>query len=111
MVVIFSQYVDSQSVTCRSYGIEKHIEGIAGLKIFRQYESQCGDNSTVVLKYMNCQIESIGLNITKIKQRFPNLRTLYWNCKSYCYINDSDIHVDIIGCEKGKYTINLFIFR
>ena len=111
LVVFFSHYVDSQSVTCSRYRIEKDIEGISCLKIFRQYEYQCGDSSIVVLKYVKCQIESIGLNITKIKQNFPNMRTLYWYCKGYCYVEESNIHVDVVGCVKGKYTIFLFIFR
>ena len=111
LIFILSDCVASQSVTCSRNGIEKKIEGIAGLNIFRQYEDQCGDESTVVLKYMKCDIGSIGLNITRIKQHFPKLRTLYWGCKGYCFVIDSNVHVDVIGCEKGKYTIILFIFR
>ena len=111
LVVILRDCVASQSVTCSRNGIEKNIEGIAGLNIFRQDEDQCGDESTVVLKYMKCEIGSIGLNITRIKQHFPNLRTLYCDCKGYCFVNESNVHVDVIGCEKGKYTIILFIFR
>ena len=75
LIVFISHHVESQSVTCSRHGIENNFEGIASLKIFRQYEDQCGDKSTVVLKYVKCQVESIGLNITKIKQIFPNMRT------------------------------------
>ena len=111
LIVFFKDCIDSQSVTCSRQGIEKYIKGIVGLKIFRQYEDQCGDKSTVVLKYMNCHIESIGPNITKIKENFTYMRTLIWNCKGYCFINKSNINVDVIGCVKGKYKIILFIFR
>ena len=111
LIVFISHCVESQSVTCSRHGIEKNIEGIASLKIFRQYEHRCGDKSTVVLKYVKCQVKGIGLNITKIKQIFPNMKTLFWGCKGYCYINVSNIHVDVIGCVKGKYTFILFIFR
>ena len=103
LVLMICDCVRTQTVTCSRYGIEKNIEGIDNLKIFRQYEYQCGDISTIVLKYAKCKIESIGLNITRLKQNFPSLKTLYWYCTGYCYVSESIVNVNVIGCEKGKY--------
>ena len=101
VLIIISQYsvlnVNSQTVTCSRYENEKEIKGIEGLMIFRRYENHCGDNTTIVLKYDKCHVESIGLNGTKIRLIFPNLRTLYWFCKGFCYLEESNIHLNVIG--------------
>ena len=107
VLIIISQYsvlnVTSQTATCSRYESEKQIKGIEGLMTFKRYENQCSDNTTIVLTYDKCHVESIGLNVTKIRLIFPNLRTLYWFCKGFCYLEDSNIHVNVIGCREGKY--------
>ena len=106
--VIFcsASLVNGQTVTCSAFGIEKKINGIQGYTMFKKHENQCGDMSTIVLRYTDCHVESIELNITKIKAIFPNLKTLYWFCKGYCRIGEMNIHVDVIGCAK----VNIFIY-
>ena len=78
--------------------------------MFRQYENQCDDVTSVVIKYTNCHVETINLNITRIKENFPSVRTIYWFCKGYCHISDKIIDVDIVGCLKGKNIQFFFIF-
>ena len=68
--------VDMQIVTCSRYGIEKTIEGIQGFNIFKQYENQCRDEKSVVLKYGNCHVEYLELNVTRIRMNFSKLRTI-----------------------------------
>ena len=109
--VIFcsASLLNGQTVTCSAFGIEKKINGIQGYTMFKKHENQCGDMSTIVLRYTDCHVESIELNITKIKAIFPNLKTLYWFCKGYCRIGEMNIHVDVIGCAKGEYIYIYFI--
>ena len=99
-VILYSALINGQTATCTRFESEKKIDGIQGYAMFKKYENQCGDNTSVVLKYTNCHF-----------QIFPNLRTIYWFCKGYCQV-EMTIHVDVIGCLKGNYNIYfLFIFR
>ena len=109
VILCSASLVNGQAVAWGAFGIEKKIDGIQGYAMLKKYENQCGDMTTVVLKYTDCHVESIELNITKIKAIIPNLKTLYGFCKGYCRVGKMIIHVDVIGCTKGEYIYIYFI--
>ena len=75
------------------------IEGLEGIDDFELFVNRYKDIK--ILSYRKCYIGYIVLPLRKIKQIYPSLKNLFWNCKGICLYKKS-YNVTLHGCLEGK---------
>ena len=73
---------DAYHVKCRFHkdSITGVIEGLEGIDDFELFVNRCGYKDIKILSYQKCYIGYIVLPLRKIKQNYPSLKNLFWNC-------------------------------
>ena len=95
----------ANSIRCQSFkkGIGLRISGFQSLKEYNSIE--CPRKSVKLLLYTNCKARNVELDIELLKDRYPPLKMISWNCEGGCTF-EGVIGVDVAGsCHaKGKPT-------
>ena len=95
--------------TCKKVGNEKWLSGIQGQKNYLKYQKICIRDQNILVRYIRCYIDCAVLDVKRLKELFPNLKTIFWQCKGYNVISNPIIGFEVHGCSQGKYiSIPLF---
>ena len=100
---IYSKHKWSRDVKCmfQKDSISGVIEGLEGIDDFDLFVNRCGYKDIKTISYRKCYVGYVILPITKIKQNYPSLKNLFWNCKGICLYNKAE-NINIHGCHKGR---------
>ena len=77
----------------------------SGTKELFKYEKICITDQDILVRYIRCYIDGALLDVKRLKELFPNLQTLFWQCKGYCVISNLIIGFEVHGCSQGEYIV------
>ena len=93
--------VSFSDITCRTVANKKWIGGLQGQSDFKKYSKICISNEDVILRYYACLIDGVILNTERLNKVYPNLKVIYWQCRSYCSISTKVSSLHVYGCEQS----------
>ena len=93
-------------IGCRSIDYLTIVTEIYNKTFFLNNIKFCGNSFSKVVIYDKCTIEHIVLPVDLIKEAFPSVRTIRWNC-GFCYIKQ-ETDLKILGCTSGNKVLVIF---
>ena len=65
----------------------------------------CSNNEAVILIFKNCKVERYIIKEDALQRYYPSVKTIVWECQGNCLIEENNIIVNSIRCQKGNFHI------
>ena len=91
-------------VECWERDFETSVHGISEVQDFKF----CHNKDSVVVNYYSCIIPFVKLPVNRITKTFPSVKIINWACRAECYVEASNLKIEVRGCTAGEYRFLMF---
>ena len=91
-------------VECWDTNFQTSVHGISEIQDF----DYCHNSGSVIVNYYSCIIPFVRLPVNRITKTFPSVTIVNWACRAECYVEASNLKIEVRGCTAGEYRFLMF---
>ena len=103
-VVIYTTYLQCEKD--KNKGI--YIKNFEGSGVLNENFGFCSNKDAVILFFKKCKVEQYLIRKDALEKYYPEVKIIVWECQGKCLIEDTNIVVNIIRCQKGILLYYIF---